>query len=84
MGESVFKFEEEFARYCGTRHAVFTGSGTAAVQIALQALGLSSDSVSHSVHIHRVIERSHIRGRQSSDVEKMGSTSTPGSREEDP
>src|SRR6267378_822526 len=46
MGESVFKFEEEFARYCGTRHAVSTGSGTAAVQIALQALGIGSgDSV---------------------------------------
>jgi perosamine synthetase len=46
MGESVFKFEEEFARYCGTRHAVSTGSGTAAVQIALQALGIGpGDSV---------------------------------------
>jgi len=22
MGESVYKFEEEFARYCGTRYAV--------------------------------------------------------------
>src|SRR2546425_407951 len=40
MGESVFKFEEEFARYCGTRHAISTASGTAALQIGLQALGV--------------------------------------------
>jgi perosamine synthetase len=38
MGESVFKFEEEFARYCGARHAVSTGSGTAALQIAIQSM----------------------------------------------
>ncbi len=38
MGESVHKFEEEFAQYCGTRYAVSTGSGTAALQIALQSL----------------------------------------------
>src|SRR5713226_3563810 len=43
MGESVHKFEEEFARYCGTRHAVSTGSGTAAVQIALQSIGIRGD-----------------------------------------
>ncbi len=44
MGESVFKFEEEFARYCGTKHAVSTGSGTAALSITLQALGISHGS----------------------------------------
>jgi perosamine synthetase len=42
MGESVYKFEEEFARYCGTQYAISTGSGTAALQIALQSLGLES------------------------------------------
>jgi dTDP-4-amino-4,6-dideoxygalactose transaminase len=40
MGESVYKFEEEFARYCGTKYAVSTGSGTAALSISLQALGI--------------------------------------------
>ena len=46
MGESVYKFEEEFARYCGTRYAVSTGSGTAALQIALQSMGIDqSDEV---------------------------------------
>src|SRR2546428_9735013 len=40
MGESVFKFEEEFGRYCGPRHAISTASGTAALQIGLQSLGV--------------------------------------------
>ena len=39
-GENVLKFEEEFARYIGVRHAVSTSSGTAALHIALVALGL--------------------------------------------
>jgi perosamine synthetase len=37
MGESVFKFEEEFARFVGTDHAVSIASGTAALQLALIA-----------------------------------------------
>ena len=37
MGESVFKFEEEFARFIGTDHAVSVASGTAALQLALIA-----------------------------------------------
>src|SRR5438132_13983119 len=40
-GASVFKFEEEFARYCGTRHAISTASGTAALQIGLQPVGIA-------------------------------------------
>ncbi len=44
MGESVFKFEEEFARYCGTKYAVSTSSGTAALSISLQALGIGHGS----------------------------------------
>src|SRR2546427_437457 len=44
MGESVHKFEEEFARFCGTKYAVSTGSGTAALSITLQALGISHGS----------------------------------------
>lgn len=44
MGESVYKFEEEFAKYCGSKYAVSTGSGTAALSITLQALGIGSGS----------------------------------------
>jgi perosamine synthetase len=44
MGESVFKFEKEFAEFCGTKYAVSTGSGTAALSITIQALGISYGS----------------------------------------
>jgi len=27
MGESVFKFEEDFAKYCGVKHATSTALG---------------------------------------------------------
>lgn len=40
LGEDVYKFEEEFARYIGTKYAVSTSSGTNALQIALIALGI--------------------------------------------
>ena len=40
-GESVAKFEEEFAKYTGTKHAVSVSSGNSALQISLMALGLS-------------------------------------------
>ncbi len=40
LGEDVYKFEEEFARYIGTKYAVSTSSGTNALQIAFLALGI--------------------------------------------
>jgi perosamine synthetase len=40
LGESVFKFEEEFANYCGVNFAVSMSSGTNALYIALLALGV--------------------------------------------
>ena len=42
-GESVTKFEEEFAQYIGTKHAVSVSSGNSALQISLMALGLNKD-----------------------------------------
>ena len=42
MGESVFRFEEEFAKFCGVKRAVSTSSGTFALQLSLQALGVNS------------------------------------------
>jgi perosamine synthetase len=41
-GESVHKFEEEFAKYCGTDYAISTSSGTHALQFALMAIGVRS------------------------------------------
>lgn len=40
LGESVFKFEDEFAKYCKVDYAVSTGSGTSALQLSLLALGI--------------------------------------------
>ncbi len=43
-GESVVKFEEEFARYTGTKYAVSVNSGNSALQISLMSLGISKNS----------------------------------------
>ena len=43
-GESVSKFEEEFARYIGTKYAVSVNSGNSALQISLVSLGISDES----------------------------------------
>ena len=43
-GESVSKFEEEFAEYIGTKYAVSVSSGNAALQISLMSLGISDNS----------------------------------------
>jgi dTDP-4-amino-4,6-dideoxygalactose transaminase len=40
LGEEVVKFEEEFARYCGTRYGIGTSSGTSALHLALLSLGI--------------------------------------------
>ena len=44
MGESVFTFEKEFAQYCGTKYAISTASGTAALSVTLQALNIGHDN----------------------------------------
>ena len=46
-GESVSKFEEEFAKYTGTKYAASVSSGNGALQISLMALGIGES--------HRVI-----------------------------
>ncbi len=40
LGETVDKFEREFADYCGTREAVTVNSGTSALHLALLAAGV--------------------------------------------
>ncbi|WP_353475875.1 DegT/DnrJ/EryC1/StrS family aminotransferase (plasmid) [Salipiger sp. H15] len=40
LGEPVRRFEENFAAYCGTRHAVAVSSGTSALHLALLAAGI--------------------------------------------
>ena len=40
LGKAVTQLEEEFAAYCGVHHAVSVSSGTAALELALRALGI--------------------------------------------
>ena len=40
LGEEVERFEQEFAAFCETGHAVGVSSGTAALELALRALGV--------------------------------------------
>lgn len=42
LGEEVAAFEEEFAAYCGTDHAVGVSSGTEALALSLRALDVGS------------------------------------------
>ena len=42
-GESVSKFEEEFARYIGTKYAVSVNSGNSALQLSLMALDINGN-----------------------------------------
>ena len=43
-GESVSKFEEEFAKYTGTKYAVSVNSGNSALQLSLMALDIGNKS----------------------------------------
>ena len=45
LGESVFKFEEEFAKYCGVEFAISTSSGTAAIEVAILASGIDHKEI---------------------------------------
>ena len=44
LGESVFKFEEEFARYIGTKYAIAVNSGSSAIQLSLMSLELKKNA----------------------------------------
>lgn len=42
LGDEVVAFEEEFAAYCGTRHAIAVNTGTSALHLALIAAGIKA------------------------------------------
>jgi len=50
-GPNLAAFEKEFAAYCGVKHAVGVASGTDAIHLSLEALGIS--------HGHEVILPAH-------------------------
>ncbi|TMC35641.1 MAG: DegT/DnrJ/EryC1/StrS aminotransferase family protein, partial [Chloroflexi bacterium] len=39
IGPNVRAFDQEWAAYCGTKHAIGVGSGTDALQLAIRACG---------------------------------------------
>ena len=43
LGPRVSEFEEEFAKYVGTRYAVATNSGTSALHLCVRALGIGPE-----------------------------------------
>ena len=45
LGPNVSGFEEEFAAYCGVRHAIGVGNGTDALELALRALSVERKEV---------------------------------------
>ena len=45
LGESVFKFEEEFARYIGTEHAISVSSGPTRCILTLMACNVQGREV---------------------------------------
>ena len=52
IGPNVKAFDQEFAAFCGAKHAIGVGSGTDALQLVIRALGISSGdeviTVSHT------------------------------------
>ncbi|HET8567541.1 MAG TPA: DegT/DnrJ/EryC1/StrS family aminotransferase [Candidatus Limnocylindria bacterium] len=52
IGPNVKAFDQEFAAFCGTKHAIGVGSGTDALQLAIRALGIAAGdeviTVSHT------------------------------------
>lgn len=42
LGDDVSKFEDEFAAYCGTSHAIGLDSGLSALKLALDAYGIGA------------------------------------------
>ena len=66
LGPELDSFEAEWAAYCGTRHCVATGSGTDAIRIALQALGVG--------HGDEVITAAHTFPSTAFAIEATGAT----------
>ena len=45
LGKYGAEFEQKFARFCGTQHAIAVNSGTSALEIILRALGVGGQDV---------------------------------------
>src|SRR6516164_448547 len=65
-GSNLAAFEKEFAAYCGVKQAVGVDSGTDAIHLSLQALGIS--------HGHEVILPAHVPAPVIEPVIALGAT----------
>jgi perosamine synthetase len=64
FGESLERFEREFAEYVGVRHGVAVSSGTAALHLAIAALDLTPDDevlMSASTNVATALAAYHNR-----------------------
>lgn len=66
LGPDVAAFEEEFAAFCEAEHAIGVGSGTAAIQLVLEALGIGAGDeviVPANTFIASVLPVAHLGAR---------------------
>ena len=70
MGPELELFEREFAAYTGTAHCVGVESGTAALKLALQAIGIGPGDDAEAVVAHRRLEVG--RGERALQLAKRG------------
>jgi len=63
-GKSIAKFEEEFARYVGIKHAVAVASGTDALVIALRCLGITKKVITTPMSFVATAESIVLAGAQ--------------------
>ena len=62
LGPRLAAFEQEFADYCGAKHGIGISSGTAALHLALRALGVGpGDEVITSTHTFTATAEAIVR-----------------------
>ena len=85
LGESVFKFEEEFAKYIGTKNAISVNSGSSALHLSLLAVNISNNSKviagTYAITSQKLILFVKVIDTESGNILYSQSTSTPISNE---
>ncbi len=68
IGAFIDRFESEFARYCGARHAVMLSNGTVAIHLSLVAAGIGEDDEVIVPNLTFVATASAVRHAQATPV----------------
>lgn len=66
LGQDVFKFEEEFASYCGVKYAIGVDNGLSALELSLRAFGIGPG--------HEVIVPAHTFTATAAAISFTGAT----------